>query len=232
MCTYKLNNAKNGIELYFSTVPALAIRESLKNAGWRWSRFGGCWYNKQSEEALQFAQSLADGKTPTEQPKNAPFEINEANLRACINFEKWRSREWSDVATISRAIKKFMNKAGIPCEVRSSRFSGGDSVAVETTDLKYETEKKLAELLEPFFSGGHFDGMNDIYEYARGKDDRPTTKYFFYRNLLSDELKKEIEDYLKNTISGIDFNDWQEKAHWINKAHEGDLCGECPVFGK
>lgn len=232
MCTYKLNNAKKGIEIYFSTVPALAIRESLKNAGWRWSRFGGCWYNKQSEEALQFAQSLTEGQTPTEQPKNAPFELNEENLKSCINFEKWRSHEWSDVATISRAIRSFMKKAGIDCTVRSSQFAGGDSVHVETEDLKYKTEKKLTELLEPFFSGGHFDGMNDIYEYDQGKDDRPTTKYFFYQNHLSDGLKKEIEDYLKNTISGIDFDDWQEKAHWINKAHEGDICGGCPVFGK
>lgn len=233
MTTYKINDAKNGVEIYFDSCPAVSVRDSLKSAGWRWSKFSGCWYNRKTAENIQFAQGLAGGEMPTmEKAENAPFEINEANLRACINFEKWKSREWSDVATISRAIKKFMNKAGIPCEVRSSRFSGGDSVDVETTDLKYETEKKLAELLEPFFSGGHFDGMNDIYEYAHGKDDRPTTKYFFYQNHLSEELENEIETYLKGVISNYNPDDWQERNRWITKAHEGDIFEDCPVFGK
>lgn len=233
MCTYKINDAKNGVEIYFDSCPAVSVRNSLKLSGWRWSKFSGCWYNHKTDENIKFAQGLAGGELPTiENTQNVPFEINEANLKACINFEKWKSREWSDVATISRAIRSFMKKAGIDCTVSSSRFSGGDSVHVETTDLKYETEKKLEELLEPFFSGGHFDGMNDIYEYAHGKDDRPTTKYFFYQNHLSDGLKKEIEDYLKNNIDNLNFDDWQERNHWINKAHEGNLWEDAPVFGK
>lgn len=38
MISYKLNNEKNGIELYFETCPSEETRNILKSNGWRENR--------------------------------------------------------------------------------------------------------------------------------------------------------------------------------------------------
>jgi hypothetical protein len=56
--TYKLNEELNGIELYFSAVPSENVRNELKANGFKWSKFKKCWYAKQSEKTILFAESL------------------------------------------------------------------------------------------------------------------------------------------------------------------------------
>lgn len=73
MTEYRINTEKNGIELVFLSIPSATTRDTLKQQGWRWSRFGGFWYNRNTPENEQTARDLADGKAPTPaQPKNAP----------------------------------------------------------------------------------------------------------------------------------------------------------------
>lgn len=57
------NEEKNGIEIRFSGIPAAEVRDELKAHGFRWSRFGGCWYHYFTEEAEAFAESLQDEKS-------------------------------------------------------------------------------------------------------------------------------------------------------------------------
>ena len=52
------NKSKNGLELRFPYIPAEVLRAELKAAGWRWSRFGGCWYVKASPEKRQWASEF------------------------------------------------------------------------------------------------------------------------------------------------------------------------------
>lgn len=40
----KRNEEKNGIELYFETIPTSEEREELKKNGYKWSKFNKCWY--------------------------------------------------------------------------------------------------------------------------------------------------------------------------------------------
>lgn len=73
MTTYRINQEKQGIELVFDSIPSATIRDTLKQQGWRWSRFGGFWYNRNTPENEQTARDLADGKAPAPaQPKSAP----------------------------------------------------------------------------------------------------------------------------------------------------------------
>lgn len=62
-----LNEEKNGIELYFMDKPGEEIRDNLKANGFRWSRYNNCWYAKQTEENISFANSL--GNTDIEEIK-------------------------------------------------------------------------------------------------------------------------------------------------------------------
>ncbi|MDY5098760.1 MULTISPECIES: hypothetical protein [Clostridia] len=53
-----LNEEKNGIEIYFVGKPAEEVRNSLKAQGFRWSKYNKCWYAKQSQDTIEFANSL------------------------------------------------------------------------------------------------------------------------------------------------------------------------------
>lgn len=52
------NTAKNGIEIRFPAKPSADVLASLKAHGWRWTRFGGCWYNRATAENRAYAASL------------------------------------------------------------------------------------------------------------------------------------------------------------------------------
>lgn len=54
--TVTLNAERNGVEIRFPTRPEAAILEHLKAAGWRWSRFSSCWYQRDTPEARTFAE--------------------------------------------------------------------------------------------------------------------------------------------------------------------------------
>lgn len=59
--TISENEEKDGIEIRFAKKPASDVLDRMKSNGWRWSRFGACWYAKRTERARVFAQQLAGG---------------------------------------------------------------------------------------------------------------------------------------------------------------------------
>lgn len=54
------NAEKMGIEIRFPAKPAEAVLSMLKRHGWRWTRFGGCWYQRASAEAVNAAAQVAN----------------------------------------------------------------------------------------------------------------------------------------------------------------------------
>lgn len=127
--------------------------------------------------------------------ENKIFELTMENLRDCVNIDKWQSGEWSEVATISRAIKKFLKMAGIDCKIYTQRYSGGNSVDVFVKDLPYEKDKILENLFEFAFEAGNFNGMEDIYEYRKDSNGLPQTKFLFFHNELSKDFEKKAIEY-------------------------------------
>lgn len=236
MTKFVINEEKNGIEIYFDKMPSVETRDSLKSAGWRWSSFNKCWYNRHTNTNFEFAQILCDAQVETPAPKSeTKFEITRSNLISCLNLEDWKSGKISNLQCISRGVKKFLKRCGIDCRCWSQDFAGGDSVHITTTDLNFETEQKINSVLA-MFSGGYFDGMNDIYNYYNTDGKTPTTKYFFYENKISEELKNDIKTYLSSRISNwaeCIANDWQLEYRQIKNCFERSFGFEdAPVFGK
>jgi hypothetical protein len=79
----KLNDKLNGIELYFTGKPSEGTRELLKENGFRWSKYNKCWYAKQSDKTILFAESLvsAYNDTITEEPETVE-EVTETHKTA------------------------------------------------------------------------------------------------------------------------------------------------------
>ena len=70
-----LNEEKNGVEIHFNGKPGEDVRNNLKANGFKWSKYNKCWYAKQSEETLNFANSLAN--TTEEEIKQVSAEYKE-----------------------------------------------------------------------------------------------------------------------------------------------------------
>ena len=58
--TMTLNPEHQGVELRFPEKPAEAVLTRLKLAGWRWTRFNACWYQKDTPFARRFAEALQE----------------------------------------------------------------------------------------------------------------------------------------------------------------------------
>ena len=72
------NQEKNGIEVYFDSIPALEVRENLKANGFRWSKFNKCWYIKDSQEARDFLKSL--GYQDGDETESQQIKIDNNNI--------------------------------------------------------------------------------------------------------------------------------------------------------
>ena len=65
-----LNEEKNGIEIRFDGKPEAEVIESLKSNGFRWSGKQKMWFAKQTDERIQFANSLNGGEVVSSMAKN------------------------------------------------------------------------------------------------------------------------------------------------------------------
>lgn len=73
VATLTKNIEKSGIELRFAKKPAAETLDALKAAGWRWTRFGQCWYAKDTVENANFAARFL------ELPADPPIPYTESN---------------------------------------------------------------------------------------------------------------------------------------------------------
>jgi hypothetical protein len=89
--TYKINDEKNGIELYFSEKPSETIREQLKQYGFKWSPIRSIWYAKKTDERLEFVQSLMsesyNNKLTDEQRKTLEKRLKKENVQPLRLFK-------------------------------------------------------------------------------------------------------------------------------------------------
>lgn len=102
--TMKLNDEKNGVELYFNDVPSEEIRTQLKTNGFKWSRFNKCWYAKQNENTLTLAEMLSSGNTETLEAVN-PLEIE---LVEFVDIAQFKINEETEKRLIDNSL--FQNK--------------------------------------------------------------------------------------------------------------------------
>ncbi|AJA41504.1 hypothetical protein AXJ14_gp185 [Geobacillus virus E3] len=89
--SYKINDEKNGIELYFSEKPSEAIREQLKQMGFKWSPMRSIWYAKKTDERLNFVLSLLsdsyNSELTEEQQKTLEKRLKKENVKPLRLFK-------------------------------------------------------------------------------------------------------------------------------------------------
>lgn len=131
----------------------------------------------------------------------------------------------STVAQCAAAIREELKTAfpNVKFAIRSRSFSMGNSVDIDWTDgpLVSEVEKVTGK-----YQYGHFDGMNDIYEYSNKNSDLPQAKYVCEHRTISPELRASTKAKLSAAFA-VDFDDDKavyEKFHqWADSVIHQEL---------
>ena len=113
------------------------------------------------------------------------------------------ARQQSPQAQVAKIVKKHLTGLGIKCRASSDSFSMGNSV---TVDIQQDVSPSTAKMIKEYcgqFQYGHFDGMQDMYEYSNSRSDIPQTKYIHANISYSDELKQKAWDWMRERLADL-----------------------------
>ena len=141
----------------------------------------------------------------------------------------------TEVAKCAAEIRKVLKEKNIKASVRSENYSMGDSVNVEIKEI---IDPKIYRALEEElakYQYGHFNGMEDIYEYSNNVEGIPQTKFLFIKydwkltdgfiqrliNVLVTKINLDADYEYKRLAGDIlygrdDSMKWEEVKHLAN----------------
>ena len=120
------------------------------------------------------------------------------------NIMKTKSGKPMTTAALAAAkIRKELKQHGISAKVRSSHFSMGDAVDVTIYDQLPAARKKIEAYCDQY-QYGHFNGMQDLYEYSNNRTDIPQVKYVSVACEYSDSLKQAAYEATRAYYPGFD----------------------------
>jgi len=101
--------------------------------------------------------------------------------------EAKKNKTLSTAANTAKAIREELkaNFAGVKFSVTSENFAGGNSVNISWSDGP--TTEQVSNISNKY-QYGHFNGMEDIYEYTNDRNDIPQAKYVSESRSMSDEI--------------------------------------------
>jgi len=113
-------------------------------------------------------------------------------------METTKTRYLSQAALTAKAIRTELKVRfpAIKFKVRCENFAGGDAVDISYTNGIPEKE---VEAITRKYQYGHFNGMEDIYEYSNSREDIPQAKWVSVRREVSPEnIEKVKQDIMKD----------------------------------
>lgn len=113
------------------------------------------------------------------------------------------AREMSNHAAAAAMIRQYMRANGFVGRVRADSYAGGSSVNIYVEDLPPARRAEL-EAYAGQFEYGHFDGMQDLYEFSNVREDIPQVRFVFVNNNISDEMYQRVWDFVRGYYNGFE----------------------------
>lgn len=178
-----LNEEKNGIELRFDGKPEAEVIEALKSNGFRWSGKQKMWFVKQTDERIQFVNSLNGGEVISSVVKNKAekreYDLWDMTRTEDIpnNFELHKIYDTKEIAAIVRKhIKprfpmcKFSVKSdhnSIEIDLLTSPFAKNSDelnaivhyVYIFTQSYNYDNSDSMTDYFDVNFYGVYESGI-------------------------------------------------------------------------
>lgn len=124
----------------------------------------------------------------------------------------------SGSALCATAIREELKKefSGFKFSVTSENFAGGDAVRISWTDGP--TTEQVQEFTKKY-QYGHFNGMEDIYEYSNSREDLPQAKYVQTSRGRSNEAYEIIKEKFANEY-GAEFEAQFTEYEFSNRIYQ------------
>ena len=110
-------------------------------------------------------------------------------------------RQLTQAAQAAAQIRKQLKKHGVPAKVTSSNYSMGSSVTVKLLNDPLPATVKLVTEFANQYQQGHFDGMQDLYEYSNRREDIPQAKYVFVNAEYTAETREAAQAWVENRFA-------------------------------
>jgi len=120
----------------------------------------------------------------------------------------------SNEANAAKSIKNELKMVfpGVKFSVTSDSFSMGNSVNISWTD---GPTTEVVDKIVKKYQYGHFNGMEDIYEFSNMIKELPQAKFVMTNRHMSDETEEKIREELK--IAKEDMARYNEsRQEWNN----------------
>lgn len=194
-----LNDEKNGVELYFNSKPSEEVRNIIKGNGFHYSARKKCWYAKQSEDTLNFANSLNNLNCEELKQKSKEYlESNEKELQIEIDEININDIESYIVpAEISKSENEnsfFRSKETNHTEVLQNILLEANEEALKALECtnNINTQYRLLTALQSFKT----NYTNAYIDYLRFKGTNPSWMITGRagRNTSKDNKKNDIQN--------------------------------------
>ena len=218
----KMNDAQNGVEIYFEVYPLTGTKSTLKKGGFRWNPKKGCWYAKQSPETINIAD-ICEDTTITEYEqiaKQTDEEVMMISKKTATKSEKSTTKKdiidltnlgenaphlhGAELAAAIRADLKKRGVSGVTVRARKVTYDTGITVTIKATSADIASVEEYKERYnyshfscDAECSHGVFDGSRWIYSATWSEmteEDRATA----YDNHIRYYLAKSPDFYGRN----------------------------------
>jgi hypothetical protein len=206
----KLNEELNGIELYFTGKPDAQTRSTMKSNGFRFSANKVCWYNKQSEKALEVANSLVNNNevanvetqhTNVHSTKKATKTVTTLNLWSATQWTELEVNREQDTKLLAKEIRTHLRK-----RFSQVKFSVKSSYNKLNIDIVSSPFVKDSKYLEAVYN--YAQSLLNAYKYCTSYDpygDYGSSYNFYgYVNIHWEYTQTEGTEAVKNDMADFD----------------------------
>ena len=125
------------------------------------------------------------------------------------------TRQLTSAAMCAKEIRKELKTAfsGIKFSVTSSTFSMGNSVDINWTN---GPTREAVETVTKKYQYGHFNGMEDIYEYSNSREELPQAKFVMTQRDFTPELQLSAAQTAHKHYGGLDKQKLPENMEDMN----------------
>ena len=206
-----LNPELNGVELYFDTKPVKQIITELKANGFRFSSFKTCWYAKQNEKTLKYAQYLTGVNAEQQTPSTKgvvniiPTTTKQQNKSTVTTLSLWNSTRFTTlevngkqpVKAIAAEVRKYVKTRFPQCKF--SVTSDHNSISFYIVSSPYEKDSIYLKAIEQYCTN-----LLQAYNYTTYGNNN--NFYGAYANISYDYLQTEQIEIVKADIINFDAN--------------------------
>lgn len=130
-----------------------------------------------------------------------------------IGGRKPMTRRQTEAAQVAKMIRRELKKSGIPAKVTSKTYSGGDRVNINLQDQPPWVIDAINSGVSKYIMG-HFNGMEDIYEYSNTNGGLQV-KFIFINNKFSQATKIKAMEHVIDRVNVDSFSKYDlERLSW------------------